>query len=424
MTHAIFFGITAKLFAAFLVTNIVTAVVVGWGVRAAFDTGFGLRERSAKRRLARLAACFRRPTGRELGVPARQRIGVARPESRCGDPQARPGTAGRHPANSGGPAPGHPARVRRGRARHGPPGMPPAVVIDEGARWLPGTQSRRRAVRHPIVGPARGLGRTPCAKPPSLRGPPLPRPTVEGRLDHGAGRRGALRDRRCRLRVVALPGEALPQPRGNRAAFPPRASGHRATSSGAWSRISPRQRSRARGGAAQLHSRRAQAAAVAVLRGELERSGRRAPARPGMASLKPRSRAARLVDDIHDLSLPTWGLTYRFEAWTWAVVATGSKRRVAHPGARLDVRSKCARRRTSPCAATRSVSISSRTCSRTAALHRQGGRLASPSHRRRGVWRSDSGQRSTGSASAPLRAALSRRASRNRTRRLGPRLAS
>ena len=50
------FGITAKLFLAILVTNIVTAVAVGLGVRAAFDSGFEryIHEREGQR-LTRLA---------------------------------------------------------------------------------------------------------------------------------------------------------------------------------------------------------------------------------------------------------------------------------------------------------------------------------------------------------------------------------
>ncbi|APV51252.1 hypothetical protein BWI17_17130 [Betaproteobacteria bacterium GR16-43] len=50
------FGITAKLFAAVLVTNILTAVAVGYGVRSSFDTGFEayVREREDQR-LTRLA---------------------------------------------------------------------------------------------------------------------------------------------------------------------------------------------------------------------------------------------------------------------------------------------------------------------------------------------------------------------------------
>jgi two-component system sensor histidine kinase BaeS len=53
------FGITAKLFIAVLVTNVVTAVAVGFGVRAAFDTGFDryLRERE-EQRLVRLTEVF------------------------------------------------------------------------------------------------------------------------------------------------------------------------------------------------------------------------------------------------------------------------------------------------------------------------------------------------------------------------------
>jgi two-component system sensor histidine kinase BaeS len=53
------FGITAKLFIAVLFTNVVTAVAVGFGVRAAFDTGFEsyIRERE-EQRLGRLAEVF------------------------------------------------------------------------------------------------------------------------------------------------------------------------------------------------------------------------------------------------------------------------------------------------------------------------------------------------------------------------------
>ncbi len=50
------FGVTSKLFLAVLLTNIVTALAVGFGVRAAFETGFEsyLREREDQR-LTRLA---------------------------------------------------------------------------------------------------------------------------------------------------------------------------------------------------------------------------------------------------------------------------------------------------------------------------------------------------------------------------------
>ena len=53
------FGITSKLFIAVLFTNVVTAVAVGFGVRAAFDSGFEqyIREREDQR-LSRLADVF------------------------------------------------------------------------------------------------------------------------------------------------------------------------------------------------------------------------------------------------------------------------------------------------------------------------------------------------------------------------------
>jgi two-component system, OmpR family, sensor histidine kinase BaeS len=52
-------GITSKLFIAVLLTNVVTAVAVGFGVRAAFDSGFEayVQEREAQR-LARLAGAL------------------------------------------------------------------------------------------------------------------------------------------------------------------------------------------------------------------------------------------------------------------------------------------------------------------------------------------------------------------------------
>jgi two-component system sensor histidine kinase BaeS len=51
------FGITPKLFIAVLLTNVITAVAVGFGVRAAFDSGFEayVQEREAQR-IARLSA--------------------------------------------------------------------------------------------------------------------------------------------------------------------------------------------------------------------------------------------------------------------------------------------------------------------------------------------------------------------------------
>ena len=53
------FGITSKLFIAVLFTNVVTAVAVGFGVRAAFDSGFEqyIHEREDQR-LSRLADVF------------------------------------------------------------------------------------------------------------------------------------------------------------------------------------------------------------------------------------------------------------------------------------------------------------------------------------------------------------------------------
>lgn len=61
-------GILAKLFAAILFTNVITAVGVGWGVRAAFDSGFEsyIRDREDQRltRLAgMLAEAFREQGG-------------------------------------------------------------------------------------------------------------------------------------------------------------------------------------------------------------------------------------------------------------------------------------------------------------------------------------------------------------------------
>ena len=61
------FGVTAKLFLAILLTNIVTAVAVGLGVRAAFDSGFEsyIHEREGQRltRLAEVVAAAYRDAG-------------------------------------------------------------------------------------------------------------------------------------------------------------------------------------------------------------------------------------------------------------------------------------------------------------------------------------------------------------------------
>jgi two-component system sensor histidine kinase BaeS len=144
------FGITAKLFIAVLVTNVVTAVAVGFGVRAAFDTGFEryIREREDQRlgRLAEVFANAYRQAGNweflrgndeawlqlnHLVRPSPREVVTAIPQG--GNPLARPANQLLRP--------------------------PPSVILDNDLRVVAGTADPRLEMkRHPILVEGRQVG--------------------------------------------------------------------------------------------------------------------------------------------------------------------------------------------------------------------------------------------------------------------------
>lgn len=126
-------GITSKLFVAILATNIITAVAVGLGVRAAFNSGFDsyLQEREDFRlgRLARiLAAGYEENRGWEF-LRGNEALWIQLNHSVR--PPRGPGMAPIRPTGTAPP----PARGPDGHREGGPP---PAVVIDTSGRAVVG----------------------------------------------------------------------------------------------------------------------------------------------------------------------------------------------------------------------------------------------------------------------------------------------
>ncbi len=139
-------GITSKLFIAILATNVVTALAVGLGVRAAFNSGFDayLAEREDERlgRLARVLATNFAQYGSWSFLRDNDRLWVALNES--------VGSAPREdlPIVPGTPAP----KAGGGRA-------PPSIVIDAEGRPVVGrSDPARELARRPIDSGGRVVG--------------------------------------------------------------------------------------------------------------------------------------------------------------------------------------------------------------------------------------------------------------------------
>src|SRR3954470_6074629 len=123
------FGITSKLFVAILATNIITALAVGVGARAVFESGFDsyLQEREDVRltRLARvLATAYDENQGWDF-LRGNDTLWVQLNHAVRPQPGERMGPPSQH----GGPAPGsRPHRGPQGGPRLDRP--PPALVMD------------------------------------------------------------------------------------------------------------------------------------------------------------------------------------------------------------------------------------------------------------------------------------------------------
>ena len=142
------FGITSKLFIAVLLTNVITAVAVGLGVRAAFDSGFEayVRERDAQRltRLATVIADAYRERGsweflRDNDPMWLQLNLLVRPERREGFGPPAPSPASKDDPN---------ALIRRARPE---PRPPRGVVLDAAQKVVagdadPASEMKRHAI--------------------------------------------------------------------------------------------------------------------------------------------------------------------------------------------------------------------------------------------------------------------------------------
>ena len=142
------FGITSKLFIAVLLTNVITAVAVGLGVRAAFDSGFEayVRERDAQRltRLATVIADAYRERGsweflRDNDPMWLQLNHLVRPERREGFGPPPPSPASKDDPN---------ALIRRARPE---PRPPRGVVLDAAQNVVagdadPASEMKRHAI--------------------------------------------------------------------------------------------------------------------------------------------------------------------------------------------------------------------------------------------------------------------------------------
>ena len=345
-------GITAKLFAAFLVTNIVTAVVVGWGVRAAFDTGFEAyvkeREESRLNRLSAVLSTAYTEAGSWDFLRGNDSLWLDLNRS------VRPEPRGFHK----GPPPGEPGKgppPREGFGMGAPPGRefgpPPAVLLDEGGRVVAGRSNPgEELMRRPIVSRGQRVGW-------------IAAPMRETAFDF-ADRR--FRDQQWRAGwIVALVAVALSAivaaflARGllfpvKRIAAATRklADGDYATRVEATSSdelgqlvedfnrlgnaLEKHEAARRNFMADVSHELRTP---IAVLRGELEaiEDGVRKASPENMASLKAEvARLARLVDDIHDLSLAdVGGLAYRFESVDLGRIVLDT---IEHDSARIEAR--------------------------------------------------------------------------------------
>jgi two-component system sensor histidine kinase BaeS len=129
------FGITSKLFIAVLLTNVITAVAIGLGVRAAFESGFEsyVREREDQRltRLAILVANAYRENGSWDFLKGNDT--VWQDLNHQVRPTMPPGP--RTPRRDGAPA------SEGGTPREGPPRFfrpPPAAVLDESGNVVVG----------------------------------------------------------------------------------------------------------------------------------------------------------------------------------------------------------------------------------------------------------------------------------------------
>jgi two-component system sensor histidine kinase BaeS len=158
-------GITPKLFLAVLVTNVVTALAVGFGVRAAFNTGFEdyVREREDQRltRLAGVVANAYREAGAwdflkgndALWVELNHQVRPSMPFLIMRRPPPRDGRDDRPPPTGEGVLsfPGQP----RERREDGPPRemrIPPAAVVDNAGLHVVGeVRPDASVVRKPVV---------------------------------------------------------------------------------------------------------------------------------------------------------------------------------------------------------------------------------------------------------------------------------
>lgn len=354
-------GITAKLFAAFLLTSIVTAVVVGWGVRAAFDTGFEAyvkeREEARLTRLATLLSTAYTEAGSWDFLRGNETAWMDL--NRSARPEGRNFRGGPRDPMKGPPPPGEPGKgPPPGDFPKGPPregfgmGPPPAVVLDDAGRVVVGRGANpgEELMRHPVTSGGKRVGW-------------IAAPIRETAFDF-ADRR--FRDQQWRAGwVVALVAVALSAivaaflARGllfpvKRIAAATRklADGDYATRVEATSNdelgqlvedfnrlgnaLEKHEAARRNFMADVSHELRTP---IAVLRGELEaiEDGVRRASPENMASLKAEvARLARLVDDIHDLSLAdVGGLAYRFELVDLARIV---RETIEHGAARIAAR--------------------------------------------------------------------------------------
>ena len=353
-------GITAKLFVAFLATNIVTAVAVGYGVRWAFDQGFEkyIEEREDARR-TRLAAEFAtaykdhgaswdflrgddtqwmqinalvRPTGPGgPGGPGRR------------GPMNRPG-ADRVPpppppdGEPGGPPPDHGPRFFR---------PPPGAVLDDHGTLVVGDASSSEATqRKPILVDGKRVGWLAFARR-------MPFEPVEQRFQQQIWQASIA----IALAMMVLSGiVAWFLARGLLAPVKRITEATRKLADGQYgTRVESASRDELGhladdfnrlGNALEKNeaSRRQFMADVshelrtplAVLKGELEAidDGVRAPDKDAIASLQGEvARLGKLVDDIHDLSLAdAGGLAYRFESVDLAALVADA---IEHASGRL-----------------------------------------------------------------------------------------
>ena len=356
-------GITAKLFVAFLLTSIVTAVAVGFGVRTAFDQGFEKyieeRENTRRERLAaELATAYKERGSWDFMRGDDRQWQQVNAQVRPPGPPFPRGFPREHGPRERTPADARPPHEGGAGEGRGPPrGPPPGVLLDaKGERVAGDADLREASIRKEITVDGQRVGWVAFAKR-------MPFEPVEQRFQQQIWQASLW----VALAAMAFSGVlAWFLSRGFLAPVKRIAEATRKLADGQYAtRVTSTSRdeigrladdfNRLGNALEKNEAARRQFMAdvshelrtpLAVLKGELEAidDGVRAADKEAIASLQGEvARLGKLVDDIHDLSLAdVGGMAYRFESVDLAAVVgealdhAAGRIAAAHLGVRWD----------------------------------------------------------------------------------------